>query len=324
MTASSRKPTTLRQLRYFIAVAEEGQITRAASRLHLAQPALSQAIAQLEEQVGVQLLERHARGVRLTAPGAAFFAKAQQALLAMDDANFHAQSLTRAAQGALQIGYVGPAPMIKAPDLFADLAEQNPDAELAFVELQFPSGPTASWLREVDVGLCHLPRSEAGACTQLLRTEPRVLIVPHNNPLAQSTEVAVEDVLDEVFISYHPDVQSEWASFHSLDDHRGGPPERTSGERPLRPPDMLAALTSRRGITAVPACDAIVIIKVLRGVSVVRVRDARPFELGLSWRKDDHNPSVAVLAALVRATCAAEGRGPVTEASGALRVSAQT
>jgi DNA-binding transcriptional LysR family regulator len=317
MPAAARKPTTLRQLRYFVAVAEEGQITRAASRLHLAQPALSQAMAQLEEHVGVQLLERHARGVRLTAPGAAFFAKAQQALAAMADADFHAESLTRAAQGALRIGFVGPAPMIKAPDLFAGLAVDNPDAELAFVELPFPSGPTASWLREVDVALCHLPRSEAGACTQLLRAEPRVLIIPHKNPLAENTELAVEDVLDEVFIGYHPDVQSEWAGFHSLDDHRGGPPERTSGDAPRRPPDMLAALTSRRGITAVPACDAIVILKALRGVSVVRLRDARPFALGLSWRKDAQNPYVAQLAALARATGDAGAPRPVAEATGA-------
>jgi DNA-binding transcriptional LysR family regulator len=318
MAASPHKPTTLRQLRYFVAVAEEGQITRAASRLHLAQPALSQAIAQLEEGVGVRLLERHARGVRLTPPGAAFFAKAQRALVAMDDANFTAESLTRAAQGALAIGYIGPSPLIKAPELFASLAAQSPDAELSFTELPFPHGPTASWLRKVDIALCHLPRCEPGSRTQLLRTEPRVLIVPHNNPLAERTEVAIDEVLDEVFIGYHTDVQPEWAGFHTLDDYRGGPPERTSRDRPVTPSEMLAAMTSRRGVTAVPACDAVMILKMLRGVSVVRVRDARPFELGLAWRKDDHNPYVAVLAELARATSAGDRLGSSAADDGAL------
>jgi len=64
--------TRLRQIQYFVAVAEEEQITRAARKLHLAQPALSQAIAQLESQLGVALLERHAHGVTLTAAGEAF------------------------------------------------------------------------------------------------------------------------------------------------------------------------------------------------------------------------------------------------------------
>jgi DNA-binding transcriptional LysR family regulator len=320
MATSPHKPTTLRQLRYFVAVAEEGQITRAATRLHLAQPALSQAIAQLEASVGVQLLERHARGVRLTRPGAAFFAKAQQALTAMAEANSTAESLTRAAQGAVEVGFIGPSPLIKAPELFARLAAESPDAGVSSTELPFPNGPTASWLRDVDVALCHLPRPEPGACAQVLRAEPRVLIIPHNNPLAQRTELAIDEVLDEVFIEYHPDVQPEWAGFHSLDDYRGGPPERTTRDRPLTPSDMLAAMTSRRGITAVPACDALVILKILRGISVVRLRDARPFELGLTWRKDDHNPYVAVLAALARAISDADELGSGTADNGALSV----
>jgi DNA-binding transcriptional LysR family regulator len=319
MAPAPYKPTTLRQLRYFVAVAEEGQITRAANRLHLAQPALSQAIAQLESHVGVQLLERHARGVRLTAPGAAFFAKAKQALVAMADADFTAESLARAAQGALEVGYIGPAPQIKAPELFASLAAQSPEAEVSFAELPFPRGPTASWLREVDVALCHLPRSEPGMCTQLVRAEPRVLIIPENNPLARRTELAVDEVLDQVYIGYHPDVQPQWAGFHTLDDCRGGPPERTSADRPATPPDMLAAMASRRGITAVPACDAVVILKVLRGIAAVPLRDAAPFELGLSWRNDDPNPYVAVLAALTRATPDLEASAPSAADNGAVR-----
>ena len=83
-------------LRYFVTVAEEGQITRAAEKLHVAQPAVSQAIAHLESDLGVELLERHPRGVSLTAAGEAFLAKARIAVASADDAVDTAHMLARA------------------------------------------------------------------------------------------------------------------------------------------------------------------------------------------------------------------------------------
>ena len=76
----------LRQLHYFVVVAEEGQMTRAAARLHIAQPALSQAIGKLETELGVRLFDRHPRGVTPTEAGAAFFERASRALIAVDEA----------------------------------------------------------------------------------------------------------------------------------------------------------------------------------------------------------------------------------------------
>ena len=96
-----------RQLHYLVTVAEEGQITSAARKLHLAQPALSQAIAQLEAELGIELLERHPRGVTLTPAGETFLVKARRALAAEIDAAQTAQALARAARGAIAIGFVG-------------------------------------------------------------------------------------------------------------------------------------------------------------------------------------------------------------------------
>ena len=85
-------------------------MTRAAARLHVAQPALSQAISRLESDLGIQLFERHVRGVRLTSDGKTFLAKARLALDAEQDAAQTAQALARADRGEVEFGFVGHPP----------------------------------------------------------------------------------------------------------------------------------------------------------------------------------------------------------------------
>ncbi|MGA2321991.1 MAG: LysR family transcriptional regulator [Solirubrobacteraceae bacterium] len=103
------------QLRYFVTVAEEGQMTRAATKLHIAQPALSQAIAQLESELGFSLLERHARGVTLTPAGEKFLEKARVALAAAADAFLMAESLARAVKRTIGFGFMGSPPVLNQP-----------------------------------------------------------------------------------------------------------------------------------------------------------------------------------------------------------------
>jgi DNA-binding transcriptional LysR family regulator len=142
---------------YFVKVAETGQITRAAQILHIAQPALSQAITQLEAQLGVKLLERHPRGVSLTPAGAVFLEKARVALDAQADAAATAASLARDLRGALRIGFLSVPPMLMAPNLLAAFARANPRVEVFSRELRYPTGRASSWLADVDVALCHSP-----------------------------------------------------------------------------------------------------------------------------------------------------------------------
>src|SRR6478609_1031412 len=137
-------------LRYFVTVADEGQITRAAHNLHIAQPALSQAISQLESELGIELLIRHARGVSLTLAGEIFLPKARAALAADAEAALTAQSLARAADERLDIGYAGAPPAIKMPELFTGLQRTYPNAEVSFRELPFPTSPTSAWLGDAD------------------------------------------------------------------------------------------------------------------------------------------------------------------------------
>jgi DNA-binding transcriptional LysR family regulator len=288
------------QLRNFVTVAEEGQMTRAARRLHLAQPALSQAISQMESELGIVLLERHARGVTLTAAGEAFLPKAHAALAAADDAALTARSLARAARCTMEVGFIGPPPTINAPELFAAFTDAHPEAKASFRELPFPHGATACWLEEVDVAFSHMPATDHGVCFQPVRTEPRAIVAPESHRLAQRSELTVAEVLDETFIGYHASVQAAWAGFHSLDDHRGGPPPRLTVERALTPPEMLAMMAARRAITTVPLSDAQIIQKTLRGVVAIPLIDAHPAVLSLAWREENHNPIVRALVAVAR------------------------
>lgn len=139
-------PLELRQFRYFVAVVEEGQVTRAARRLHMAQPALSQAIAQLERQVGVALLDRHARGVRPTAAGEAFLEKARSAVLAADEAEVVAEAWARTESGELAVGFLSVALVVAGP-LLDDFRTRHPHVRLRLHELNF-----ATQVRELRAG----------------------------------------------------------------------------------------------------------------------------------------------------------------------------
>ena len=283
-------------LRYFVAVAEEGQITRAARKVHIAQPALSQAIAQLESELGVELLKRHARGVTLTPAGEAFLAKARIALAADEEAAQTARWLARAARGAMDVGFIGPPPTLNAPELFAAFEESHPDAEIYFRDLPFPRGATLSWLEEVDIAFCHIPAADRGVDIQGVRLEPRAVVAHNSHPLAGRAELTVAEVLDETFLSYDADVQPVWAGFHSLDDHRGGPPREKTVERAANTMQMGGIMASGRGITTLPRCDAMIAQQVLP-VAAIPLSDARPAVMSLVWRREIHNPNVEALVA---------------------------
>jgi len=306
------------QLRNFVTVAEDGQMTRAARKLHLAQPALSHSIAQLEGELGIVLLERHARGVALTPAGEAFLPKARAALAAAEDALRTAHALARAGSGHMEVGYIGPPPTVNAPELFEAFTDAHPQSAASFRELPFPYDPTSAWMEEVDVAFAHAPTSERGLCMQVVRVEPRAVVLPSDHALAERSELTVADVVDDLFLAYHPDVQRAWAAFHNLEDHRGAP-ARLTADNARTPPEMLAMMASRRAIATVPLSDARVIERVLRGVVAIPLIDADPATLSLVWREDDHNPCVHALVATAERVAKRNGAGRLASVSAPAR-----
>jgi DNA-binding transcriptional LysR family regulator len=291
--------TSLRHLRYFVMVAEEGQMTRAASRLHIAQPALSQAIARLESQFGVELLERHARGVSLTAAGEAFFVKARAALAAVADADLAAQSHSRAGTGRVVWGFSGWPPMAQAPELYSAFTVASAEAQVSFRELSWPRGTTAAWLEPVDVGLCFSPTPHPDVELLPFRTEPRVVLAASTHPFGERSELALAEVLDETFCGADPSLEPVRAGFWRLDDHRGAPAAKTFGEA-ANSREMVAVIASGRAISTAPASTGPTFEAAVPGIVAVPLTDARPTELSLVWHKDNPNPLVDLIVAIAR------------------------
>src|SRR5215203_1136331 len=180
----------LRHLRYFVAVAEELHFTRAARRVHIAQQPLSAAIARLEQQLGVTLLERTTRRVELTEAGEALLEPARAALRAVDDALAAAQAAGRGEAGDLDVGLSSGAWYGLEP-LFDAVRERHPGLSLHV--RQQSTRPLLDDVRaghlDVAVGLC--VQDAGGLGTQRLKDEPVLLAVAAQHRLAGRTHVDV-------------------------------------------------------------------------------------------------------------------------------------
>jgi DNA-binding transcriptional LysR family regulator len=279
-------------LRYFATVAETGQITSAARVLHIAQPALSQAISQLEAQLGVKLLERHPRGVTLTAAGAIFLEKAQLVLHAEAEAAAIAASLARSLRGTIQIGFLSIPPTLIAPNLLEGFNAANPELHISSRELRFPTVSTASWLADVDIALCHSPIPHPDVEILPLRHDARAVLLRDDHRLADREALEVADVISERFYGFDASVDPEWAAFWSLDDHRGGAALTLTGDHPSNALEMVAAMSSGRAVSTMPAPVATIIADLVPRLLARPLNDADPAICALVWHASRHNPIV--------------------------------
>lgn len=302
-------PSRSTQLHYLSAVADTGQITAAAKRLKVSQPTVSQGIAQLESELGVALLERHAHGVTLTPAGETFLGKARLALAAEGDAMQVGESLGRAARRTIAVGFVGPPPAMTLPELFVGFAQAHLDTQIDFRDLCFPCGATTSWMAGVDVAVCHRPRPEPGVEVHSLVRAPRTVLVRSGHPLAGREPLCAADVLGARFVGFHGDVQAEWAAFHTLDDVRGGPAACTD-DRALTTLQMLAVLASGEAITVAPEPDALVGAQAMPGIVARPLVGVAPAEVCLVWRSGSPSPIVAKLAEWARGLPSRNGGAP--------------
>ena len=198
----------LRHLRYFVAVAEELSFTRAAARLHIGQPPLSQQIQALEAEVGAQLLERSKRWVRLTQAGALFLADARRILALSEQAVQTARRAQRGEAGELRIAYTYSTPFTP---LFASVInryrQRYPGVVLTLNEMATLRQVDAIAAREIDLGFVRPAEAIAPATVRLteLRRDALLLVLPTGHALARQSSVAVSELKGLPFVMYPKD-----------------------------------------------------------------------------------------------------------------------
>jgi DNA-binding transcriptional LysR family regulator len=272
-------------------------MTRAARRLQLAQPALSQAIARLESQLGVTLLERNPRGVTVTPAGEAFLQKAQATLAAVEEMNATARSWARDRESRLHAGFLSMTPPMMAGDLFPRFAAEHPGATVEWRELGYPTLNPRTWLGDADAALVWCPPTGPGLASQPIRTSPLVVAMAESHPLAGHARLGVKDVLDETFPGIVDWCDPGWLGFWGLDAYRGGPPRRTD-DGATTPEEVASIIGSGRAITTVPEIVAVPFAHL--GMRAIPLVDARPAVLTLVWPEGGATPLVEDLVEIAR------------------------
>ncbi len=194
----------LRQLRYLVALAEERHFTRAAAREHIAQPALSQQIRRLEEEVGLALVERTTRQVRMTAAGELLVARARRILSEVDAAQTELQGLRGIQTGHVTVGAMHTMGPIDVSLALAIFHARHPGVELTVREMS--SEELAEMLRVDEIDLAFLSVTERieshGLGLHQLVSEELVVILPREHRLSGRKTLRMEELADEQFISY--------------------------------------------------------------------------------------------------------------------------
>lgn len=191
----------LRHLRYFRAVAEERHFGRAAERLHMAQPPLSQQIRQLEAELGVTLLDRNTRKVELTPAGAAYLERVRVILAEVDEAAARAQRVAAGMEGRLVVGCVGSATYSLLPTFARAVREALPGIDLAFRgEMLVPDQVAALAAGRIDLALLRPPVDDPALQVSLLRRDRLIVALPEGHRLVSRARLRIRDLRDEDLI----------------------------------------------------------------------------------------------------------------------------
>jgi DNA-binding transcriptional LysR family regulator len=295
----------LRHLRYFVVVAEELHFRRAAERLHMSQPPLSQQIRALEEQVGATLLLRNQRRVELTAAGAAFYSRAREILNAVEDAALEARRVQRGEVGRLAIGFVGSAMYSFVPDLLRAFRERYPDIRLRLHELG-----TSEQLRQLDngrldVGFMRSSSGRPGLRVETVLEEPVVAALPESHPLAHRKHLRLTDLEGQPLVllarAGSPGLRDALAAAITV---LGGEDVITQEVAEMQ--TVTALVSAGAGLSLVPES-----VRALtrEGVTYRSLQgDVPTVRLQMTWRASEDSPVLATFLDMARAAAPADAR----------------
>jgi DNA-binding transcriptional LysR family regulator len=286
-------PIGLHHLRYFVAVAEEGHVTRAARRLRIAQPSLSAQIRYLERQVGAALFRRHPRGVELTPAGGAFLAEARAALAAADAAVGAARRASEPSR--LRLGLIVGTQIEVTSTVLNAYRSRHRGITLDLAEHSFADPSAGLNGGEVDVAFVMPPFAHRGLRFETLWSAPRVAVLPAGHPLAGRAALSVRELFDEPWIVADTDdeVCRDW---WLAAGHRTAPPKLGPRTRSI---DKFIQLVAAREVVGL-AADWVAPIFSRPGIAFVPVSDVEPATTAVAWRPQVSNPLVEGFVALAR------------------------
>jgi DNA-binding transcriptional LysR family regulator len=277
----------LRQLRYFVTVAEELHFSRAAARLHLAQSALSSQIRRLEADVGGPLFHRSTRQVRLTPAGEALLTEGRAILVAADGALGRARALAQGESASFSVASLGPVPGTLLSPVLAVFSGRHPHVRIDVRAVEFSNMLTALRTGKADVAFLYAPLDEPDLHVTPLISEPRVVVLPSNHPLAQREWLRPADLVAETFVA-QPDVTPEaWRDYWMLVDEVGHRP-RISPYVGDNLEEWLYLIGRGEGVDTCPAIIARYFAR--PDVAFVPLREAAPATLVLAVHRDRRQP----------------------------------
>jgi DNA-binding transcriptional LysR family regulator len=204
----------LRQLRYFVAVAEELHFRRAAARLHISQPPLSQQISQLEDELGCRLLNRTRRSVELTPAGETFLRDARAMLGELEAAVATARRVDAGQAGLLRVSFVGSALLSIVPGIIQRFRRGRPEVEIELRERSTLAQLRALSVGVMDVGLVRPPIEPDDALhTEVVMRERTVAAIPAGHPLARLARVPLKRLAAEPLVLFP---REQAPGFHDL------------------------------------------------------------------------------------------------------------
>lgn len=280
----------LRHLRYFIAVAEELHFGRAAERLRIAQPPLSQQIKQLETEMNVQLFYRTKQRVELTEAGKAFLKRGYEILHRIDLACDEAKRISQGEAGQLILAFTGAMAFDFLPMLIRGFKEKYPSINIILRQLTTTQQIEALHEGTIHVGLLFIPIESETLNVELLHEEPFIVALPRKHPIAlQHSPVDISLLANEQFIMTPRNAgQSYYDAVISLCQHSGFSPQKTHEALELH--TAVSFVAAGIGIALLPSS-----IQNVKNEEIIYKqikKSSTTCKTGVAWNKHEHSSVV--------------------------------
>lgn len=287
----------LRHLRYFVAVAEELHFGRAAERLFMAQPPLSQQIQQLEREIGASLFQRTSRRVQLTAAGQVFLEEARQILARVETAVETAQRASRGEVGRLSIGFSASATYDVLPEVLRGFRARFPEVELLLSELTAAEQAQALHDQKIQIGLARPFIEDTTIVVESVVQEPFVVALPERHPLTAETEIELGRLAGEPFIQFPAYPKPSYADLvTAVCQAAGFVPTVAQEVREMQ--TAISLVAAGMGVAILPAS-----VQHLQRQGVV-YRSLPPetpqTEMVMAYRRDDLSPVLSAFCEMIR------------------------